>query len=135
MSAADLDLMLACRGELDELARKAGRSEFNPFFDKYFDTSIFPTTAQAPFTLRDFPTRFPDVRSPVLTSTEASAYKNFTLKERLKLQLRADFQNVFDQAYFGRLVATSVQDSRFGQLNPEQDNQPRIAVLVLKVLF
>ena len=119
----------------DELARKAGRSEFNPFFDKYFDTSIFPTTAQAPFTLRDFPTRFPDVRRPVLTSTEASAYKNFTLKERLKLQLRADFQNVFDQAYFGRLVATSVQDSRFGQLNPEQDNQPRVVVLVLKVLF
>jgi hypothetical protein len=51
------------------------------------------------------------------------------------LQLRADFQNVFDQPYFGRLVATSVQDSRFGQLNPEQDNQPRVVVLVLKVLF
>jgi len=34
----------------DELARKAGRTEFNPFFDKWFDTSIFPTTAQAPFT-------------------------------------------------------------------------------------
>lgn len=121
----------------DELARKAGRTEFNPFFDKYFDTSIFPTTAQAPFTLRDFPTRFPDVRSPVLTSTELSAYKNFTLKERFKLQVRADFQNVFDQPYFGRLVsgANNVQDSRFGQLDPAQGNQPRVVVLVMKVLF
>ncbi|MBI2684840.1 MAG: carboxypeptidase regulatory-like domain-containing protein [Acidobacteria bacterium] len=121
----------------DELARKAGRSEFNPFFDKYFDTSIFPTRSQAPFTLRDFPTRFPDVRSPVLTSWEISAYKNFTLKERLKMQLRADFQNAFDQPYFGRLLsgANNVTDSRFGQLDPAQGNQPRVVVLVMKVLF
>lgn len=121
----------------DELARNAGRSEFNPFFDKWFDTSIFPTRAQAPFTLRDFPTRFPDVRSPVLTSTELSAYKNFTLRERLKLQLRADAQNFFDQPYFYRIVSggNNVQDSRFGQLDPAQRNQPRVVVLVLKVLF
>lgn len=122
----------------DELARKAGRDEFNPFFDKYFDTSIFPTTAQAPFTLRDFPTRFPDVRSPVLTSWELSAYKNFTLKERLKLQLRADFQNAFDQPYFYRVVSgdgTNVTASRFGQLDPAQRNVPRVIVLVMKVLF
>lgn len=121
----------------DELARKAGRTEFNPFFDKYFDTSIFPSQAQTPFTLRDFPTRFPDVRSPVLSSWELSAYKNFTLKERLKLQLRADFQNAFDQPYFGRLIANgnNVQDSRFGQLDPSQGNQPRVVVLVMKLLF
>lgn len=121
----------------DELAKKAGRSEFNPFFDKYFDTSIFPTTAQAPFTLRDFPTRFPDVRSPVLTSWELSAYKNFTLKERMKLQLRADFQNAFDQPYFYRIIpnANNVQDSRFGQLDPAQRNSPRVVALVMKLLF
>ena len=125
------------REQRDELARKAGRTEFNPFFDKYFDTSIFPTTAQAPFTLRDFPTRFPDVRSPVLTSWELSAYKNFTLKERLKLQLRADFQNAFNQPYFYRIIpnGNNVQDSRFGQLDPAQRNVPRVVVLVMKVLF
>ncbi len=96
-----------------------------------------PLAAQAPFTLRDFPTRFPDVRSPVLSSWELSAYKNFTLKERLKLQLRADFQNAFDQPYFGRLIANgnNVQDSRFGQLDPAQGNQPRVVVLVMKLLF
>lgn len=41
----------------------------------------------------------------------------------------------FNYAYFGRLATANVTDSRFGQLNPEQDNQPRTAVLVLKVLF
>ncbi len=119
----------------NDLARKAGRDGFNPFFDKYFDTSVFPTTAQAPFTLRDFPTRFPDVRSPHLESWELSGYKNFAIKERLKLQIRADFQNAFDYAYFGRIVSSNVQDSRFGQLNPAQDNQPRIVVAVMKLMF
>ncbi|MFN7932289.1 MAG: TonB-dependent receptor [Bryobacteraceae bacterium] len=121
----------------DELARQAGRDKFNPFFDKWFDTSIFPNRAQAPFTLRDFPTRFPDVRSPYLQSWEISGYKDFRIKERLKAQLRADFQNAFDYAYFGRLIArpNNVQDTRFGQLDPAQDNQPRIVVLVLKILF
>lgn len=123
--------------ERDELARSAGRDKFNPFFDKWFDTSIFPSRAQAPFTLRDFPTRFPDVRSPYLQSWEISAYKDFPIRERLKAQLRADFQNAFDYAYFGRLISrpNNVQDSRFGQLDPAQDNQPRIVVLVLKVIF
>ncbi|MBL8179416.1 MAG: TonB-dependent receptor, partial [Bryobacterales bacterium] len=121
----------------DELARQAGRDKFNPFFDKFFDTSIFPNRAQAPFTLRDFPTRFPDVRSPFLQSWEISGYKDFPIKERLKVQLRADFQNAFDYAYFGRLIArpNNVQDTRFGQLDPAQDNQPRIVVMVLKILF
>jgi hypothetical protein len=132
------------QGRRNELAAAAGRPDktFNPFFDKWFDTTLWqdpatgrPVPAQAPFTLRDFPTRFPDVRSPELTSWEISASKEFAIRERARIQFRADFQNAFDYPYFGRLVATAVQDTRFGQLNPAQDNQPRVVVLVLKVLF
>ncbi|MDZ4802784.1 MAG: TonB-dependent receptor [Bryobacteraceae bacterium] len=119
----------------DELARSKGRDEFNPFFDTWFDTSIFPRTAQAPFTLRDFPTRFPDVRSDVLQSWELSGYKNFAITEKVKFQFRADFQNAFDKPYFGRIASNSVQDTRFGQLDPAQGNQPRVVVLVAKILF
>lgn len=121
----------------DELARAAGRDKFNPFFDKWFDTSIFPNRAQAPFTLRDFPTRFSDVRSDYLQSWEISAYKEFRVKERARVQLRGDFQNAFDYASFGRLISrpNNVQDTRFGQLDPAQSNQPRVIVIVLKVLF
>jgi hypothetical protein len=123
--------------ERDALARAQGRDKFNPFFDKWFNTAIFPNRAQAPFTLRDFPTRFPDVRSPFLQSWEISGYKEFAIRERARLQVRADFQNAFDYAYFGRLVTrpNNVQDSRFGQLDPAQDNQPRVVVLVMKLLF
>jgi hypothetical protein len=119
----------------DAAAQAAGRSEFNPFFDKYYDVSLFPRTAQAPFTLRDFPTRFPDVRSPHLASWEISAYKEFRFFERVRWQIRADMQNALDYAYFGAIVASSVTDPRFGQLNPAQNNATRQVVLVMKVLF
>ena len=119
----------------DELARAQGRDKFNPFFDKYYDVTLFPRTAQAPFTLRDFPTRFPDVRSPYLQSWEISAYKEFVFRERLRWQLRVDLQNAFDYAYFGQQVSSSVTDPRFGQLNPAQNNATRQAVLVMKILF
>ncbi len=119
----------------DDLARAQGRDSFNPFFDKYYDVTLFPRTAQAPFTLRDFPTRFPDVRSPHLESWEISAYKEFRFFERVRWQIRADFQNAFDYAYFAQQASTNVTDPRFGQLNPAQNNQTRQVVLVMKILF
>jgi hypothetical protein len=132
---------LAARGaalsgeQRDELARAQGRSEFNPFFDKYYDVTLFPRSAQAPFTLRDYPTRFPDVRSPYLQSWEISAYKEFLIREHLRWQVRADFHNAFDYAYFGQQLSSNVTDPRFGQLNPSQNNSTRMVVLVMKVLF
>ncbi len=121
----------------DELARAAGRDKFNPFFDKWFDTTVFPNRAQAAFTLRDFPTRFPDVRLDGLQSWEISVYKEFRFRERVRTQIRADFQNAFDYAHFGRFATrpNNVQDTRFGQLDPAQGNQPRIVVLVMKIVF
>lgn len=63
--------------------------------------------------------------------------QEFRATDWLRMQLRGDFQNALDYAYFGRLVTrpNNVADARFGQLDPAQDNQPRIVVLVLKVLW
>ena len=121
----------------DALAHQAGYPEFNPLFTKWFDTSLFPTQAQAPFTLRNFPTRFPDVRSPHLESWELSGYKEFNIAEKARVQLRGDFQNAFDFASFGRLAVrpNNVANTRFGLLDPEQGNSPRMVVIVLKVIF
>lgn len=119
----------------DELARAQGRDSFNPFFDKYYDVTLFPRTAQAPFTLRDFPTRFPDVRSPHLESWEISAYKEFRFFERVRWQIRADAHNALDYAYFAQQQSNNVTDPRFGQLNPAQNNNTRQIALVMKVIF
>ena|SRR5438128_9842632 len=50
----------------DAAALQAGRTQFDPAYDVWFNTSLFPSQAQAPFTLRNFPTIFPDVRSKIL---------------------------------------------------------------------
>ncbi len=119
----------------NDLAKAAGRSEFNPFFDKYYDVTLFPRQAQAPFTLRDFPTRFADVRSRHLESWEISAYKEFRFFEKVRWQIRADFQNALNYAHFAQQASNNVTDPRFGQLNPAQNNQTRQVVLVMKILF
>lgn len=119
----------------DELARKAGRDQFDPLFDVFFDTSLFPRQAQAPFTLRTFPTRFADVRSKSLNVWELSVSKDFPIKERLKFQIRADAQNAFNYPWFSRIQTVNVTDSRFGLLNPSPRTEPREVVLALKLLF
>lgn len=128
---------LLTSAQRDELARQKGRDRFDPFFDTWFDTTLFPRQAIAPFTLRNFPTRFPDVRTPMLNSWEISAYKEFRLTERVKFQLRGDLHNAFQYAYFGRLAVrpNNVTNTRFGQLDPAQQNQVRLLVLIGKIVF
>ncbi len=122
-------------GQRDAAAKQANRPQFDVSVDKWFDTSLFPKQAQAPFTLRNFPTRFPDVRSRGLKSSEISVYKEFPIKERVRVQVRADFQNAFNYPLFGRLQSNNVTDSRFGQLQADITNEKRIVVAVMKIVF
>lgn len=119
----------------DANAQKAGRPQFDVLYDKWFDVSAFPTTSPAPFTLRNWATRFPDVRAKHMDESEASIYKEFGIREGLKFQLRADFQNVFNVPHFNRLLTNDVTNSRFGQLYQEEQNQNRIIVMVGKLVF
>jgi hypothetical protein len=55
----------ATRGSTDAQrnanAQAAGHPQWDPQFDTFFNTTLFPKTAPAAYTLRNFPTRFPDV--------------------------------------------------------------------------
>lgn len=117
------------------LAKAAGRDRWDVSYDKWFDTTLFPKTAQAAFTLRDFPTRFPDVRAQGVKSAEISVYKQFLIKERVKWQIRADAYNAFNHPWFGQPASVNVTDSRFGQLNADMNNETRIISLVMKIIF
>jgi hypothetical protein len=122
----------------DANAQKAGRPQFDPSYDVWFNTSIFPTQAQAPFTLRNFPTIFPDVRSKILNVWEMSIYKEFPIKERVRLQLRTDFHNAFNHPWFGNLASSNVTSANFGQLSVssiDDTSEPRLIVLVMKIVF
>ncbi|MFN0165886.1 MAG: TonB-dependent receptor domain-containing protein [Bryobacteraceae bacterium] len=122
-------------GQRDELARKAGRSQFDPLYDLFYDTSLFPRQRQAPFTLRDFPTRFADVRSKALNVWEISISKDFPITERIRFQLRADAQNATNIPWFSRISSSDVVNARFGLLNPSPRTEPREIILAAKVIF
>jgi hypothetical protein len=122
----------------DANAQKAGRKQFDPSYDVWFNTSIFPTQAQAPFTLRNFPTIFPDVRSKILNVWDMSIYKEFPIKERVRWQVRTDFHNAFNHPWFGNLASNNVTNANFGQLSVssiDDTSESRLIVLVMKIIF
>jgi outer membrane receptor protein involved in Fe transport len=121
--------------ERDELARTKGRDQFDPVFDVFFDTSLFPRRARPAFTLQDYPTRFPDVRFKALNAGEVSISKNFRIKERVTFQLRADAQNAYNYPWFSRIQSADVTNSQFGVLNPSPRTEAREIILVGKIIF
>jgi hypothetical protein len=122
----------------DAAAQKNGHPQFDPSVDVWFNTGLFPTQAQAPFTLRNFPTMFPDVRSKILNVWDMSVYKEFPIKERVRWQVRADFHNAFNHPWFGNLASNNVTDPAFGMLSVssvDDTSEPRLIVLVMKIVF
>lgn len=124
--------------ERDALAQKAGHPQWDPSIDPWFDVSLFPTQAQAPFTLRNFPTRFPDVRGKPLNNVEFSAYKEILIRERLRWQIRADFHNALNHPWFGAQASNDVADPQFGRVastSVDDTSEPRLIVLSMKLVF
>jgi hypothetical protein len=121
----------------DALAAQAGRTQYDPSYDVWFDTSLFPRAAQAPFTLRDFPTRFPDVRSKPLNVIDISIYKEIRLTEKLKWQIRCDAHNAANFPWFGVLDSNGANVTRpaFGHLRADIGNETRVIVGVMKLIF
>jgi hypothetical protein len=92
-------------------------------------------TAQEPFTLRDFPTRFSDVRVPGYRNWDASLAKFFPITEQAKLQFRFEMINAFNRPWFSNMAsgALNVTNARFGQLDATQRNLPRFIKLALNL--
>ena len=122
----------------DKLAQTQGRTQFDPSNDVWFNTALFPTKAQAPFTLRSFPTRFPDVRSKPLNVVEFSAYKEIPIRERIRWQIRADFHNALNHPTFNHLASNDVANSQFARFSTsgiDDTSEPRLIVIAMKIIF
>ncbi len=113
-------------------------------FARYFDTSLWqnPATgrlvpAQEPFTLRDFPTRFADVRVPGYRNWDASVSKYFPVREQVRLQFRMEMINTFNHPWYANLAAggNNVTNPNFGRLDPTQRNLPRFIKLALHLFW
>jgi hypothetical protein len=103
--------------------------------ERWFDTSLWKGSAQPPFTLRTFPTRFPDVRLPPLKNLDLSLFKDFRLHERMKLNFRAEWYNVTNTPWFPRIGTDNVTAANFGSLNLAQTNTPKRLILGLRLVW
>ncbi len=125
-------------------AGSAKLSSSEQSFSRWFNTSLWDDSGtgrrvlpQAPFTLRDFPLRFSDVRVPGYQNWDASLSKNFPIYEQLRAQFRFEMVNAFNRPWYARLhpQALDVSSPAFGQLDPVQRNLPRFLKLALHIYW
>ncbi|MCC6585297.1 MAG: carboxypeptidase regulatory-like domain-containing protein [Bryobacterales bacterium] len=111
---------------------------------RWFDTSLWrdpatgrPIPVQAPFTLRDFPTMFPDVRFPGLKNLDLSLFKDFQIREAMKLNFRAECYNISNTPWFSSLDGNgaNVTAATFGALNLSQANSARRFTLAMRLMW
>jgi hypothetical protein len=118
----------------------------DPTTDRWFNTSAFTSIlsgSSADATpvnhLRSFPYRQDDVRADSINSIDLSLIKDVLLKGDVRLQLRAEFINAFNQAYLftgNSGIVVSPTSSTFGQVSASnQQNYARRAQLGVKLLF
>jgi len=110
---------------------KLGKDQRNMY--QWFDTSLWKDSngkfvpAQAPFTLRNFPTRFPDVRFSDLKNLNLSVFKDFPIREKVRLNVRLEGYNVTNTPWFSTTAAANlnVTSPTFGQLSLSSNNASR----------
>jgi hypothetical protein len=95
---------------------------------KFFDTSKFVANAVGTFgnSGRD------NLRGPKFFNADLGAIKNTKIRERVSLQFRAEFFNVFNNVNF-RPPTTNAASAQFGRITAAAD--PRILQFALKVVF
>ena len=113
----------------------------DPTVGQWFNTDLWNgaggrrVSSQEPFTLRDFPLRFGDVRVPGYQNWDASISKYFPIHERLKAQFRFEAVNALNRPWFTGIASVDVTNASFGRLNPVQGNLPRFLKLGLNLQF
>lgn len=105
-------------------------------FDRYFDASAFVLPAVGTFgdAARTV------IRGPGIHNWDLTAYKNFTIRERFRTQLRGEFYNAFNHTQWSALDTTARFDAQGRQVNTQfgQVTATRFArriQLALRILF
>jgi len=97
----------------------------------WFNINCF--TQPAAFTFGDESRTDPNLRSAGIGNWDFSAFKSFPLKERLNLQFRAEFFNIFNRVQFSN-PGQSLGSSSFGVVT-SQANLPRLVQFAMRLNF
>ena len=103
----------------------------NPTVYRWFNTSAF--SAPAPYTIGSAPRRITQLRQDGVHSADIALMKNFSVREFMKIQFRAEAFNIANTPQFAA-PNTSFGSSTFGQVT-SQANQPRQVQFGLKLIF
>lgn len=99
--------------------------------NEYFNTSVF--TQPPNYTFGNVSRALPDVRAPSFKNIDFSIYKNFQIRERARLQFRAEAFNLTNTPIFGAPNAVFGGPS-FGIIST-QANSPRQMQVALRLDF
>jgi hypothetical protein len=95
-------------------AERVSRSANNPrTVDEWFDVRQF--VPQEPFTMRQLSTRVADLRAQGIRRWDFSVLKNTIVTERMRMQLRGEFYNLFNTTHFAA-PNTTVTNASFGRI-------------------
>lgn len=119
-------------------AKLTGRAEDR--LNRWFDTSQF--LLPQPFTFGNITRSLPDVRGPGINNFDFAVFKNtnFGPENRLGLQFRTEFFNLFNRVQFGApdtgccSPAQGGNNSHFGQITSTA-NFPRLVQFALRFVF
>ena len=119
-------------------------------FDRWFNTCTLLTNGQRsncsspdepvtwvqlkPNEMRTFSSRFPNLRDHQRTQINASLFKMFPIRERVKLELRCEAFNAFNTPIYGGPV-TGITAANFGEVVLDQWNFPRQIQFALRLKF
>ncbi len=84
--------------------------------------------------VRTFPTRWGNVRASRTNELNVGLYKNFRVKERIKIQFRFEAFNAFNHVRFGA-PNTDPTSASFGRVDKTQQNNARQVQMALKISF
>lgn len=73
------------------------------------------------------------IRGPGLVNIDLSLFKNFKLRESMRLQFRTEVFNAANTPYFGFGLSTDFSSPSFGKIT--QAGDPRVIQMALKLLF
>jgi hypothetical protein len=84
-------------------------------FDRYFNTSVFAVPAVGTYgnAARTL------LRGPGIHNWDLTAYKNFSITERLRAQLRGEFYNAFNHTQWSTLDTAARFDAQGRQVNTQ----------------
>jgi hypothetical protein len=84
--------------------------------------------------IRNYPTRWNDVRASRTNNLDLGIYKNFVIREKIRAQFRFESYNAFNHARFAAPNSDPTSSS-FGVVSPSQQNAPRTVQMALKLSF